>query len=154
MNPKNKKKRKLNRSVAESRLRLGLYILLILVIGGLGCWISLFQHYSEPKVEKFYAFIGSMGTFAISVACMSFADLLLMPETDFRGTKALALYFLMSISGILGAVAVFVQTPIMHIIAITSVVFALLEWLLVHANDATFAPDPRADDALGGDATI
>lgn len=142
------------RTVAESRVRLLLYLLLILVIGGLGCWISLFQHRWEPKPERFYAFLGSVGTFAISVACMSFADLLLMPETDYRGTRALAMYLLTAVSGILGAVSVFLQIPAMHAVAIAAMIFALLEWVLVHAKDSAFAPDARPDAPLGGDATV
>jgi hypothetical protein len=46
-------------------LRLIVYPLLILLIGGLGFWISLFQHRLSPEPVKFYAFLGSLGTFSI-----------------------------------------------------------------------------------------
>ncbi len=130
------------------------YLLLIVIIGGLGCWISLFQHWRVPSPERFYAFLGSMGTFAISVTCMAFADLLLVEEENYKGTRALGLFLLMAISGILGAVAVFVQIPAMHWVAIVALLGALLEWWLVHHKDPTFAADPPAVVTLGGDASV
>jgi hypothetical protein len=154
MPPKKSKTSTRRRTSQESRKRLCLYLFLILIIGGLGCWISLFQHWQEPKWDRFYAFLGSMGTFAISVTCMAFADLLLVEEEDYRGTRALALFLLMAVSGILGAVAVIVQIPAMLWVAIISVVGALLEWLLVHQKDPTFAADPPAVAALGGDVDV
>lgn len=69
----------------------------------MGCWISLFQHWREPTWDKYYAFLGSMGTFAISVTCMAFADFLLVEEDEYRGTRALGLFLLMAVSGILAA---------------------------------------------------
>lgn len=154
MAPKKSKTSKRHRTAQESRKRLCLYLLLILIIGGLGCWISLFQYWRESNWDRFYAFLGSMGTFAISVTCMAFADLLLVEEEDYRGTRALGLFLLMAVSGILGAVAVFVQIPAMLWVAVISVVGALFEWWLVHRKDPTFAADPSPDSALGGNAAI
>lgn len=142
------------RTAQESRRRLVLYLLLILVIGGLGCWISLFQYWQEPSCGRFYAFLGSVGTFAISVTCMAFADLLLVEEDDYRGTRALGLFLLMAVTGILGAVAVFVQMPAMIWVALLSLIGTLFEWWLVHRKDPTFAADPPADVTLGGNAAV
>ena len=145
---------KRHRTAQESKKRLMLYLFLILVIGGFGCWISLFQHWREPGWDRFYAFLGSVGTFAISVTCMAFADLLLVEEDDYRGTRALGLFLLMAVSGILGAVSVFVQIPAMLWVAIFSLIGALLEWWLVHRKDPTFAADSPADAPLGGNAAV
>ena len=95
-----------------------------------------------------------MGTFAISVTCMAFADLLLVEEDEYRGTRALGLFLLMAVSGILGAVAVFVQIPVMVWVAGLSLAGALLEWWLVHKKDPMFAADPPADATIGGNAAV
>lgn len=135
-------------------LRLIIYPLLILLIGGLGFWISLFQHRLAPEPVKFYAFLGSLGTFSISIACMSFADFLLITEKEFNGTRAISLFLLMTVSVVLSAVATFLKIPEMHYLAIVGLVLAMIEWILVHCKDPVFIESSEMLAPLGGNVKI
>lgn len=135
-------------------LRLFVYPILILLIGGLGFWISLFQHRLAPEPVKFYAFLGSLGTFSISIACMSFADFLLITEKEFDGTKAISLFLLMTVSVVLSAVATFLKIPEMHYLVIAGLALAMFEWILVHYKDPVFVDNSGILAPLGGNVKI
>jgi hypothetical protein len=107
-----------------------------------------------PDPVKFYAFLGNIGTFSISVACMSFADFLLLEEKQYRGNRALWLFLLMAISVVLSAMSLILRFPVMHYIAISGMVLALLEWIFVHWKDPVFVPENEFLAPLGGNPQV
>jgi len=131
--------------------RLCLYLLLIVLIGGLGVWISLVQHWRASNPQTIYTFIGNLGTFSISVAVMSFADFLLM--AGYSSTRALLLLVWMAIAIVASAASLILQVPLMLGVAIGAAIMALVEWLFVNFSNPVFdvASNPQA--TLGGDPT-
>ncbi len=131
-------------------VRLGLYLLLIVLIGGLGVWISLVQYWRTPPPQTIYAFLGNLGTFSISVAVMSFADFLLMASSGYNSTRALFLLVWMAVAVVASATALVLQVPLMLGVAIGASVMALTEWVIVNINNPSFDVAANPQVTLGG----
>ena len=131
-------------------VRLVLYFLLILIVGGLGCWISLGQHMHEPKGTDIYPFVGNLGTFSVSVAVMAYADFLLMSVNAFSVTRALFLLVLMIVGGIAGVIGLFLKEPFIVNIAWASLLISLSEWWIIHWRNPSFDEQVTPVSSLGG----
>jgi len=122
-------------------LRMLLYLILIVLIAGMGCWISLGQYLSldAPRSpESFNVFLGNLGTFAISVAVMAFADFLLMPGSVYASTKALGLYVLMALSVAAGVLSLVWHPCFIIWICVGGLSIAVIQWFMVNLDNPSF----------------
>ncbi len=129
-------------------LRMFLYLVLIVLIGGVGCWISLGQHWVNPSATSFDGFLGNLGTFAVSVAVMAFADFLLLPASVYNSTKALCLYVLMALAVGSGILVVVWHPEWIWWLGTASLGLAVFEWIVVNLGNQNF---DEPGSILGGD---
>lgn len=145
-------KRKTIASLSRHRNR-WLYFTILSVVGGLGGWITGFQHLYDSVQTSGYAFCASLGTFSISLAVMSLADLWVLkqnsenPNSDL--TRGLAVLLFGVVSAICGASALFQLKMWTVVAAWTSLTMASVAWWGTHlSNPALDRNDALA--VLGG----
>lgn len=110
-----------------------LYFALLTVAGGLGSWITGCQHLHDSQKTSGYAFCASLGTFSISLAVMSLADLWVLSQNGSNLTRGLALLLAVLFSGICGAVALFELQTMTILASWLSFVSAAAAWWGTHA---------------------
>lgn len=127
-----------------------LYFGLIVLVGGLGCWISLYQYYKQHTPENFLVYLGNLGTFSISVVVLAFADAIMNSRQFGRRIWLLFLLLTMMVSLCLSAALVFLKEPFMGWVALVVVVLATIEWFAVNFYNPTFDVDEDARAVMGG----
>jgi len=131
-----------------------LYFALLTLIGGLGSWITGVQHLHDSQKTTGYAFCASLGTFSISLAVMSLAELWVLkqnPEMQsaYDLTRGLAVLFFGVVSAICGVVSLF-ELQLWSVVACwMSFGLAALAWWVTHlADSALDKSDPIS--VIGG----
>jgi hypothetical protein len=132
--------------------RLGLYLFLVILIGGAGCWIALGQYYFDPLKYEYRSFISNLGTFSISIAILAYADRILSKK-QLNTTVALFIFVLMILSAVLSGLCIVVYFKFSTIAAALSLVGALACWTMVNWNSPEFTDKPDPFTTLGGDPT-
>lgn len=127
------------------------YYFLIVLIGGIGCWISAFQHLNQdPNPISGYAFCGNLATFSISLAVMSFADFILVSQDKFPATRALGFLIIVALSVAAGVVTLLMRDGIGVSASWISISGASILWWAIHSRNPAFDEPSSAISTLGG----
>jgi hypothetical protein len=132
--------------------RLALYLFLVILIGGAGCWISLGQYFHDPIKYEYRSFISNLGTFSISIAILAYADRILSKK-QLDTTIALFIFVLMVLSAVVSGVCIVFYFDFSTVAAGLSLVGALACWTMVNWNSPEFTDKPDPFTTLGGDPT-
>lgn len=125
------------------------YFLLILAVGGLGCWISLVQYIIEGINEGRTAFIGNAATFAISIAITSLADQILIGEEDPNDSQGLTVLLLVAATLGLSCLSLWVTKIDTMPWAIFGMGAAMICWLIVNKKNKAFLRVAKPNHLLG-----
>ena len=134
--------------------RLAINLVLVNLIGGLGCWIALGQYFHDPKIYDYRNFLGNVGTFAISMGVIAYADGILSKRLS-NVTLALFIFLLMVVSAGLSILCMVTIFDYATFVSILGLVFALVCWTIINWGNPQFTDkpsDPLA--AMGGAITI
>jgi hypothetical protein len=129
--------------------RLCLYLILVILVGGAGCWISLGQFVHDPTKYEYKNFISNLGTFSISIAVLAYADRILS-KRNINTTVALFIFFLMVVAAAISVVCIVFHFPYSTIAAIISLLGALACWTMVNWNSPEFTDKADPFSTLGG----
>ena len=129
--------------------RLILYLLLVIFIGGGGCWIALGQYFYDSNKYEYRSFVASIGTFAISIAILAYADRILSKK-QFEPTLALFIFFLMVLSVVVSAVCVVFYFPYATHLSGLGLVCSLACWTIINWKSSAFTDKPDPFVTLGG----
>lgn len=119
------------------------------MIGGGGCWIALGQYLHDSSKYEYRNFIASLGTFAISIAILAYADRILSKK-HFDTTLALFIFFLMVVAIVLSALCVIFYFGYATLIAILGLACALVCWTLIKWNSPEFTDKSDPLVTMGG----
>ena len=130
--------------------RLILYLLLVIIIGGAGCWISLGQYYYDPVKYEYRNFIANVGTFSISIAILAYADRILSKK-QLDTTIALLIFVLMVFSVALSVVCVVIYFSYATLTSMLGLAISLVCWAMVNWNSPAFTDKADPFTPLGGE---
>lgn len=129
--------------------RLSLYLFLLLLIGGTGCWIAFAQYFHDPEKYAYKSFISNLGTFSISIAVLAYADRILSKKL-LNTTLALFIFVVMVLSIAASVCCVVIYFHYSTTIALAGLLFAFACWTMVHWNSPEFTDKTDPYTALGG----
>lgn len=128
-----------------------IYFALIVGIGGLGCWITGFQHLLNVTEMSGYSFCDNLATFSISLAVMAFADHLVISQRGFQPTDALGRFAFMALAVATGVVPLVLKQRVGVLSSWVSFALALGVWWFVHVTNQSLDDQGTPEDALGGE---
>lgn len=127
-----------------------IYLVLIIGIGGIGCWIAAAQHFLRPSDFSGYSFCDNLATFSISLAVMAFADYLVISQDRFQPTAALCRLACTALAVVAGVVPLVLKQGLGVASAWLSFAAAMLVWWLVHTSNQNLDDQLTAVSTLGG----
>lgn len=132
--------------------RLLLYLILVLLFGGAGCWIALGQHLYNPEIYGYNIFLSNLGTFSVSVGVLAYADRILSRK-QIDPTIALLIFFLMISSSAISVISIVVPFRHATISVLIGMTGAFGCWTMVKWKSPEFTDTTDPFSTLGGKET-
>jgi hypothetical protein len=110
--------------------RLAIYLAMVLLFGGLGCWIALGQHLWDPVKYDYRNFIANIGTFAISLVILGYADKILSKK-ETAPTTDLFIFFIMVISVTLSVVGIIFYFKYANHVVLAGLIIGFICWMMI-----------------------
>lgn len=129
--------------------RLSIYLAMVLIFGGAGCWIALGQHFHDPEKYAYRAFVANIGTFGISISVLAYADRILSKK-QISATYGLFIFFLMATSSAACVLCIVLNSRVETLLAAAGLFGALTCWTLIKWNSPEFVDKPDPFSTMGG----